>query len=479
MADTAAAGFDDAYGAVLVARPLAREDAEHPPERALQRLWFDQALPAGPLATREGHRLRVVSPGWWNDGPGPDFRGAQIEFNGVLHVGDVEAHLDAGGWHAHGHGADPRYNDVILHVVLRAGAGGRPARTAAGRVVPTLLVGPLDASLIAEHAGDAGPDGYPAASLQARGRCAGLIPAQGTGPLADMLDLAGDWRLLAKARAFGGRMARVGPDQALYEAVFAACGYSAFKAPFLALARELPYERARQLARQDPLLLEAALLHLAGLLPLDFPGDPPPHYTRLANARASGLPGLRALPFTWPRGGVRPANYPERRLGGLARLIARTATDGLWDSVAAPWRGEARPTARRRDFEALFPGAMGFWATRCVWHGDGFARPSAPIGADRVRAIIGNVFVPAALADARHRRDRALEAKVHAFLDALPAEPGNHVVKRMLPRLLGGAKAPRIGFRRQQGILQMHQDWCEPNPACENCAMYRQLDRSR
>jgi hypothetical protein len=397
----------------------------------------------------------------------------------VLLGGDVAVHRDAGGWQAHGHATDPRYNDVILHVVLRAGRKDRPARTAAGRVVPTLALAPLLGNGVAALHRAAGQDDYPAGSPQARGRCAGLIPAQGTGPLAGMLDLAGEWRMLAKARAFGERRERVGPDQALHEALFAACGYAAFKEPFLALARELPYERARQLARRDPHLLEAALLHLAGLLPAELSGAAPPHFLRLATLRAEGLPGLRALPFAWPRGGVRPANYPERRLGGLARLIARTADTGLWESVAALWQGDRGPVARRRDFEALFPGAMGFWATHCTWLGAGLARPLAPIGAGRVRGIIGNVLVPAALADARHRRDRALEARVHAFLDALPGEPDNRVVKRMLPRLLGDAKPPRIGFRRQQGILQLHRDWCEPNPACEHCAMYRQLDRGK
>lgn len=470
------AAFAEDY-ALLRMHAAVQEERDGVAERAIQGVWFDQVLPAAPLVSREGHRIEVVSPGWWNRGPGPDFRGAQLLFNGVLHSGDVEIHGDASDWYAHGHHHDPRYNGVVLHVVLQA-KSAKPAVTADGHTIATLELGPLVGDAL-EFLPEASADLETALVPQGFGRCTQLLPAQGTGPLLRALDLAGDWRLLNKARVLRAAMEQRSADQAVYEAMLYACGYSAFKHHFHAVARHLPYERARQLAQRDPLLLEAAMLHLAGLLPGSLPEEagPVPHFTRLNTLRAEALSGLKPLPLLWRRNGVRPINYPERRMAGVARLIARTAQRGLWEAIQDLWRTPDKPIAIRRNFEALFPGALGFWGTHCTWTGKPMARPAAPLGAGRVRAIIGNVLVPAALADARARRDRSREERIHAFLDALPAEPANHVTARMLPRLFGETKPPRLNFRRQQGLLQFHLDWCEPNPSCRQCSMYRHLDQ--
>jgi hypothetical protein len=37
--------------------------------------------------------------------------------------------------------------------------------------------------------------------------------------------------------------------------------------------------------------------------------------------------------------------------------------------------------------------------------------------------------------------------------------------------MLGDAARLKLDFRTQQGLLQLHQDWCESNPSCQNCAV--------
>ncbi|HOH52157.1 MAG TPA: hypothetical protein PLI98_15600, partial [Candidatus Hydrogenedentes bacterium] len=135
------------------------------------------------------------------------------------------------------------------------------------------------------------------------------------------------------------------------------------------------------------------------------------------------------------------------------------------------WRGEEPPLARRRRFEALFSPALGFWTTHCAWHGKSLARSAALLGGGRVRSIIGNVFLPFAVAKARDTRDRALEERALAFCRALPAEPDNQVLRRMTAWIFP-EDAPRLTFLRQQGLLQMYRDWCEANPSCRNCSLH-------
>ena len=98
-------------------------------ELALQRRWAESRWPTPFLLDRAGDGVRVIWPGRWNRGPGPDFRGAQVlDGDGRAQRGDVEVHMRADAWLQHGHSDDPAYRDLVLHLV---DWNGRPARGAA------------------------------------------------------------------------------------------------------------------------------------------------------------------------------------------------------------------------------------------------------------------------------------------------------------------------------------------------------------
>jgi len=473
--------FNDAYGALLAgpaSGPGYVQEAAAPApltEHHLQVAWYEQSFSASTFRTEEGHTLEVVSPGWWNQQAGPDFRGAQLVFNGALFSGDVEIHLSVDGWQAHGHHRDARYDGVILHVVLDAPRQARTVETVSGRQIPLLVLRPyLDARWPADVLDDEDTG-------LAHGACSALLARQGEQPLLKALALASEWRMLARARTLADRMARAGGNQAVYEATMYAAGYSAFKYHFQEIARQLPYDRAVQLAQHDPLLLEATLLQIGGLLPDTLGPDTGvvPHHERLLVLRREHVPGLRALPLEWKRVALRPANYPERRLAGMARVVGRTAREGLLESIMQVWRSRESPRETQAAFEKLFPKAMGFWANHYTWTGKHLEQAAAPLGTARVRSIIGNVFLPVGLAMARERRDRELEEHLLAHFTWMPGEAPNHVIERMIPKLTGesGVKF-RNKFHMQQGMLQFYQDWCGPNPSCRNCSMHRYLDQT-
>lgn len=471
--------FSERYGRLRDFSAVVRERPEQISEDFVQCIWYDQLFNGVGLQTDDGRAVRVIAPGWWNHGEGPDFRNAQLEFNGKLRTGDVEIHVSHGEWQQHGHHLDPRYDNVLLHVVLESEPPNAAVMTAAGRVIPNLLLRNHLNDDIRTLADLIDVDAYPYRVDGTLGHCAAVVDATGPENLLELIRLAGEWRLLFKARTMREQMDRAGEDQAVYEELLAACGFSRYKHHFRSIAQQLPYDRARQLAQEDPLLLEAALLQLAGLLPDALPEGTTvaPHYTRLRGMRRDRFDGLRSLPLEWNRGGVRPTNNPERRLAGAARLIGRTAADGLVGSLERVWAEDLRPVQRRKKFEALFPRPIGFWANHCTWGGKKLPKPTAMLGPGRVRSIIGNVFVPAALALARRRKERIREEQVFAFFAAFPKEPDNQVQKVMLPRLFGPDVAPpKLDFRMQQGLLQLFRDWCEPNPSCRNCRVGAYLD---
>lgn len=438
-------------------------------EAELQAFWHTSTLPDG-MTTCEGHRLRIISPGWWNKQPGPDFLNAQVEFNGRICTGDIEIHLAQADWYAHGHHTDPAYNGVLLHVIQAAPpADTRPAVTQSGRQVATLVI-PEEILARKDGAGTEPPERC--------GRCAEALARHNTRALEYFLDLAGEWRMLEKARRIRERARRAGMEQALYEAFMAACGYTRYKKAFQIVAEAIPYDRARQLARQDPMTLEAAFLKLAGLLPEAWtcPTDPPEHYRRITALLQDQLPGLKSLEIVWQRAASRPANSPERRLSGAARFLTRTAQPGLQEQLKSIWRQPMGPLERRRAMEGLFGGATGFWANHCMWNGKRVQKPAAPLGEGRIRSIIGNVLIPAALAEARgDTPDPTIEKNVYDLFATLPREPESTIQRRMTQWLALGGRDVKINFRKQQGLLQIHEDWCAHNPSCLNCSVLAYL----
>lgn len=467
-------GFSREYERLrgVVARGMrVAEESERIPEKVLQCIWYEQLIQSEGLALADGRSLRVVFPGWWNQNEGPDFRDAQLEIDGAFMTGDVEVHQDLGAWRHHGHHQDSRYDSVILEVVGTCTGSSGENITSESRTIPCLPLKPALADDLEVLAEQIRVRDYPYNVAASHGECARLTAIHGVEPVVRLLRLAGEWRMLAKARDLAERIERAGEEQAAYEAVLAACGYGPYKNQFRALAQQIHYERVRQLGVQDPFLVEAAFLQLAGLLPGSLPegnGDIP-HFRRLQDLREKRLRGLRRLPMKWTRNGVRPNNYPERRLAGAARFLGRTAKPGLSAVLDAIWEDDARPVERRKAFEALFPAPLGFWAERCTWTGKRMPKPMALLGRGRVQAIIGNVFVPVALAKARQMHDRALETKVFDFFTALPKEPDNHVFKVMAPRLFGDTPPPRFTFQMQQGLIQLYNDWCRFNPKCGAC----------
>ena len=86
-------------------------------EENLQHFWanleFDQSL----LQTENGLKVEILYPGIQNELDGPDFLGAKICIEDIVHFGAVEIHKHSKDWFNHGHHRDMNYDNVILHVV--------------------------------------------------------------------------------------------------------------------------------------------------------------------------------------------------------------------------------------------------------------------------------------------------------------------------------------------------------------------------
>lgn len=113
-------------------------------ERVVQKIWLRQDFNCEALQTVCGKRLEVRDPGRWNLLEGPDFKEAQLVFDGMPFVGDVEVHFSPSDWHLHHHETNPNFNGVVLHVVLYPAAKDEPpVETMSGVEPPVLVLLPL------------------------------------------------------------------------------------------------------------------------------------------------------------------------------------------------------------------------------------------------------------------------------------------------------------------------------------------------
>lgn len=86
-------------------------------EEVIQQFWKSKLALGKALKTTQNQSIIIRNFGQLNLGQGPDFSGAEIEIDNVLHSGSVEIHVNSKEWFEHHHEIDEKYQSVVLHVV--------------------------------------------------------------------------------------------------------------------------------------------------------------------------------------------------------------------------------------------------------------------------------------------------------------------------------------------------------------------------
>ncbi|MEI6634679.1 MAG: DUF2851 family protein [Chlamydiota bacterium] len=451
------------------------------PEKYVRCLWYDQRhfLKKG-VRSRDGGHIRIVSPGTWNTGRGPDFLGGVFRLGrrGTV-CGDVEVHRRRHDWQSHAHRRDPAFGGVRLHVFLLDDRNGDRCTNYSGGPVTEICLRGQTRRGIGNAARAIDPRRYPYHAGGARGRCGAAARSGGGERLARFLRSAGKARLHEKAVCAGALACRHGGEQALYRLILETLGYSARKGAFIRLARCLPWKTLRLIARQAPerqrqAAIEAALLGAAGLIPATtsqgWDADSVRAWRRTARTWealkiAHGLDELP--PGIWHGAAQRPANSPPRRIAGISVLFARCVAKGLWREMMSGCAGGDSRVLETRMEDLLSDGSGSYWDARCAWGGVKLRSSLSLIGREHRIKIIANVLLPVLCS--KGRRDAA-----HAIFGVLPAVEPDSRVKTMITRLVGGG-APfprRWGMAAQQGMLHLHRHFCaKDKTGCLRCPL--------
>lgn len=412
------------------------------PELEAQSYWTAGLLGHGGNTLRHG-QVRIIDFGEWNRSVGPDFLRAEVEINGTRLRGDIELDPTAQDWERHGHGANPAYNNVVLHVVLTPPPAGWYTRDSLHRDIPIL---PINPQLLAAAAGKTTTPVTEPTEL-----CRAPMNTLPVEQIATILKAAAGYRILRKRRLFRLKAQQLGLQQAWYEALAETLGYKVNKHPMQMLARRAPL---KHLGKQAEAILFGTAGFLVPVLP-EQAGEQTRHYHRSvwdawwALRTEYELGEGRGIP--WQFAPIRPGNHPHRRVAALA--------------VAAQHWQQLEPlfTAERADelVKRLSTLSHPYWDTHYTLPSATQSKRSALIGKSRARDfLVNHVYV-------QDESPYAWETYLHIKEKDTPS-----AVRNTAAHLFGertDLKDLLIYAYAQQGLLQIDADYCAAHACCDCC----------
>ena len=424
-----------------------------PPELELQSRWFAGDF-GRKFLTTDGRPIEIVQFGFWNHAAGPDFSDAVVLVDGKKCAGAIELDPDVRDWERHGHAENPAYDAVVLHLYMTTSGNERRffTRTASHLEVPQVH---LDLEALRP-----GPPRF--AEAEARlGRCSFPLQKMDDLRVTRLLEAAAQYRLKLKSTRFW-RIADIhGLDEAYFQAIAEALGYSNNKLPMRVLAQRLPLASLQKNGDDA----EALLFGAAGFL----------NQPSFEEANPEAQPYLRNLWETWWKyrddfnrllewtvTGVRPTNHPQRRVGALTAVI------GAWKEL----RTLLEPAKFSRKAVEKFLGGLehSYWNHHYTLRSKKAAKPMALVGKSRIADLLANIFIPALI-----QEKPSLWSEYQKF----PAQLDNHKVRRAALRLFGedpDIKKKKRSLYQQQALLQIYDDFCLADDSdCEDCPFPEQM----
>lgn len=436
------------------------DNIELPPELELQALWFAGAFGRDFYDTA-GQPVHIKQFGQWNRTSGPDFVHTVVEIAGNPHHGALELDREQEDWERHGHGVDPAFDQVVLHVVFRDSAQTSFTRTSAHKSVPRVVI---SREQLVE------------ALQQPRHQVAIAHPGRCVQPLADMPDAAvesllqeaAEYRAHQKSKRFQMTAEAHGRDAALFQATAETLGYRANQLPMRVLSQKAPLSSLLKSADAAPALLFGVSGFLSPELHEKAPEDTREYLRSLWDTwwkhRAEWEP-YQEIP--WKMHGQRPANHPHRRVAALACLVRH------WHSYRN--RALARPFSITKLTDFLTELDDPFWSHRHTLSSANSEKNIALFGKSKATELLINHLIPLVIQEDP-------EFTWSGYL-AIRASGTNEKVRRCAIRLFGSEEKAKPWIKKaawQQALLQIYHDFClEDVTDCANCPFPEQLSQWR
>ncbi len=411
----------------------------------------------------DGQAVFVPFPGIWNLEAGPDFRNAKLAIGDKELIGRVEVHKKSSDWVNHGHWKDPLYSDVILHVVAEDDAENSSEEIRKRLPdVPVVIIKPIvSAKRIAPA------DKFP------QGKFRSFFSTLEDIELNRFFQKAGLNRFNAKAYYILSLIEEKGIHTAFTELIFDSCGYRQNRNAFLEL-----YQRVSRYNDLNEKETEAVIWGESGLLPDPGSIKLEKKMERFVKELWSIWWQIRKEPLAeikWNHTGLRPMNFPERRISALTMLLKKMGKFPLMFFA---------DLAKQETEPAVFVKKI-IKTLKCshpVWNGyinctNTCKTPASVLGASRAADICVNVVLPALKAHTvlfeRQIDNQTIPLQntlaERAFI-SMPAIQSNRILETASLKWFTPPGRKRNIVKSavaQQGVLNIFRNFCED--VCFEC----------
>lgn len=490
-------------------------------EKVLRRIWKEQKFINLPLKTADGRSINVIFTGKSNPDSGPDFLNAKIYIGGNLYVGDVEIHHNTIDWIAHQHESDPKYNRVILHVVLSSqkSTGKSDTRTESHRAVPVVfLQNYINESIIENIYEEIYKEPLSEfTSLNCNNRNRNVSEKV----LRNWLIKLSIERLEYKVRKINERLRELVHyeklkepiikyhgevyefnledipnfepefttrdfsnikhwEQLFYEYLFEALGYTKNQIPFLKLARTVNLNLFRKLdypenEDEQIAIIESILLIYSGLVPeKDKIREKDTQIyvdSILRNINSVNLEFKRPLirSVEWKFFRLRPESFPTLRISVAAKLTHRILFGGLFKNILKILTDNTNNEQTKiKNITKLFRvNASNYWRQHYRFDRKTKREIKFLLGNEKITEILINVIVPLMLLYARIFKKRELREDTLKIFEQLKVKAPNLVIKKLNEELIR-EKIKINSAIFYQGLIQLYKFYCIEEK-CQEC----------
>lgn len=371
-------------------------------EELLQFIWQNTLFDRTNFHTSTGDTVEIIKTGIQNFNSGPDFLNAKIKIGNTTWAGNVEIHVNASSWNAHGHDKDEAYNNVILHVVLKNDA---VCRTAAGAEIPCAEI-TIDSKLEVRAK----------ELFQAKKWifCEPWFKDAGSFTITFWLESL----LIERLKHRSEQILRVlkeninSWEETFYQILMRAFGFGLNADSFQEIAEKTPLIVLAK--HKDNLLqLEALFFGQANLLPQQTASDEyvlrlQREYEFLRNKYK--LEPISNNPVRFLR--LRPQNFPTIRLSQFACLVHKSSS--LFSKVLGNPNIEFI-------FNLMSVNASEYWESHYTFNKQSSVSPKT-LGQKSLHAIVINAIAPLLFSYGLYSSNEELQEKAIALLEAIPYE---------------------------------------------------------
>ena len=417
--------------------------------------------PLRPLETTDGRAVEVIDPGLYNRrNAGPDFFNAKVRIGEMLWVGNVEIHQKSSDWYLHGHDRDPRYDNVVLHVVGQADAD---VLTSEGHYLPQMVL-EVPPSVSEHYQELLTTDQYPP--------CYRIIPALTRLTVHSWMAALQTERLEQKTEAIRHRTEQCNGswEDAYFVTLARNYGFGINGDAFEQWALNVPLGAVGK-HRDDLFQIEAIFMGQAGLLdersiPHRYLADAhrEGYFDKLSNeynylAHKFSMKPMDSAAWRFLR--LRPQNFPHIRISQLANLYYERRA-----GLSALLECETVEQLRMLLQTHVTP----YWETHYTF-GSESPKSTKKLSVSSADLLLINTAIPVLFAVGRHRQKEEYCDRAFDFLEQLKAEQ-NHII-RMWREC--GLDVQSAGD--SQALIQLKKEYCDRKD-CLRCRFgYEYLKR--